>query len=89
MLELLLPNLNNLLFIAGGVITTLLALLGWGKLKKRQGAKEFESKLNEKIDRKVEDAEKAGYREKRATDGLSDGDVLDRLRRRTDRWGGL
>lgn len=60
----------------------------------RRGAKR-EVKAEILVETLVKDAEKqekarvASYKEKRDADGLSDSDLIDRLRRRGDDWGRL
>lgn len=83
--ELLLPNIEWVIGAVGG----LLAILGYGYAKKRQGASEANTKALEASAKIKKEAGKDAFKEKRSTDGLSDSDVLDRLRRRTDDWGGL
>lgn len=75
------------LFGAGGVMALLATLKAYIYFEKRKAGKEaVEDFTNEQVKKSVEvrkDAKKASAREQRETDGLSDSDVADRLRRRT------
>lgn len=79
-------------YALGGVValvTALLAILGYGYAKKQEGLSEARTEALEGDAKKRGEAREAAFKEKRETDGLSAGDLLDRLRRRTDDWGGL
>lgn len=67
----------------------MLTLLKWGKDKKKQGAEEVVIKTLKEDTVKKEKAREAAYTEKRNVNGVSDSDLVDRLRRRSDDWGGL
>lgn len=74
------------LFGAGGVMALLAAFKLYVFKEKRDAVKDF---VKEEVIKDTEvrkDAKKASAREKRKTDGLSDGDVADRLRRRSRDW---
>lgn len=89
MLQLLLEFVAPYAGWIAGVVAGLLALLGYGYTKKRQGASEALTKALQEGDKLKKKASKDAFKEKRSTNGLSDSDVVDRLRRRTDRWGGM
>jgi len=73
----------------GMALTALLALFGYGAYQKRKGAVEAATEALREDVLKREKANEAAFKEKRNVDGLSDSDVLDRLRRRRDDWGSL
>ena len=70
-----------------------LAILGsfllvlFGLKQKKQGKLELENMLLKQKEKALEQASKAGAKEKRDTAGLSDRDIADRLRGRNDDWG--
>jgi len=67
----------------------LIALFMYGRAKKREGAVEASTEALRKDVKKVEKAREAVHEEKRNVNGLSDSDLVDRLRRRSDDWGKL
>lgn len=73
----------------GGVIA-LLSMLQLYIFRQRKDAVK-EHVIDEVLkDNKVrDDAKRVGYEEKRDASGLSDSDLSDRLRRRSDDWGSL
>jgi len=75
-----------------GIISTIVAfvsLVTFGVLKKREGAKDAEVKqILEDAEKRVE-GKKDVIKEKRNVDGISDSDLVDRLRRRGDDWDSL
>ncbi len=68
----------------GAVAGLLLLLFGW--MKKKQGQTELENKLLKDKQEKLIEARKDAAEEKRSTAGLSDSDVIKRLRSRDDDW---
>jgi hypothetical protein len=76
---------KNLLVAAA--ISFLLIL--FGRTKKKEGELEVENKILKDKEEKLNEGRKETAREKRAVDGLSDGDLVNRLRRRGDDWGRL
>ena len=73
----------------GMALTALLALFAYGYAKKKEGASEAATEALRGDVSKLEKAREAAYREKRNVDGISDSDLVDRLRRRGDDWGSL
>lgn len=73
----------------GGVVA-LLSMLQLYIFRQRKDAVK-EHVIDEVLkDNKVrDDAKRVGYEEKRDASGLSDSDLSDRLRRRSDDWGSL
>lgn len=71
----------------GGALAALLAVLGYGALKKREGRQEAREAARQAQDDKAKEARNAAQDEREATDGLSDSDIVDRLRRRDGDWG--
>lgn len=75
--------------LVGGLVAGLLGLLavfGYGYSKKKEGASEAAQKAAEETLKKQEKARDAAYDEKKATAGLNDDDIIDRLQSRTDEW---
>lgn len=70
-------------------LTGFLALLWYGGSKKREGALEASVDALKEDTKKLEKAREAAYKEKRDVNGVSDSDLVNRLRRRGDDWGGL
>lgn len=58
-------------------------------MKRRQGKDQGELDEYKDEAKKREKAREAGFKEKRDVDGISDSDLVDRLRRRGDDWGSL
>ena len=73
--------------VLGLLLGALFLLYGKGKEKSGQ-LKEQNKSFQEKA-QKLDEAKRAAYKEKRDVDGVSDSDLLDKLRRRSDDWGGL
>lgn len=73
----------------GMALTALLGVLAYGWSKKREGALEASTKALRDDAKKLEKAREAAYEEKRDVSGLSDSDLIDRLRRRDGDWGRL
>jgi hypothetical protein len=73
----------------GAIILFVLGIFGYGQMKKREGLNEKEAKDLKEDALKREKARESAFEEKRNVDGLSDSDLLDRLRRRGDDWGSL
>lgn len=83
---------SKLKYLLGGAATAIAALLGvwgYGWSKKREGASEAATEALREDALKREKAREAAYEEKRDVDGVSDSDLVDRLRRRGDDWGSL
>lgn len=80
---------SKILFYGSVALAFLVFIFTFGRVKYRQGVKEAVQDIREQEDKREDKGREAAFKEKRDTDGLSDGDVVDRLRRRTDRWGGL
>jgi hypothetical protein len=74
-------------WILGAAAGLLLLLFGW--TKKKQGQVELENQLLRDKERKLSEARKDAADEKGATVGLSDSDVVKRLRSRDDDWRGV
>lgn len=74
-------------FLTG--LGAVLALFAYGWSKKREGASEAATKALKQDAIKLEKAREAAYKEKRDVDGVSDSDLVDRLRRRDNDWGKL
>jgi hypothetical protein len=89
MFNFILPSLNKILAIASAVAAFLLSVFAYGLLKVNQGKKEkeVEELKQDAVKRKI--AREAAFKEKRDVDGISDSDLVDRLRRRSDDWGSL
>lgn len=88
MWKILNPFKGILLKIAA-IATASLALISYGLMKKKQGKVEVKVETLQQEVRKQEKSREAAYKEKRDVDGLSDSDLIDRLRRRGDDWGSL
>jgi len=80
---------RSLVGAAGVALAGLLALLAYGRTKKREGAVAASTEALQQDTKKLEKAREAAYEEKRDVDGVSDSDLVDRLRRRGDDWGRL
>lgn len=82
-------NVKKWLMGLGGVVA-LLSMLQLYIFRQRKDAVK-EHVIDEVLkDNKVrDDAKRVGYEEKRDASGLSDSDLSDRLRRRSDDWGSL
>lgn len=83
---------NPLNKIYMGIISAIVAfisLVTFGIVKKREGAKDAEVKQILEDAEKRAEGKKDVVKEKRDVDGISDSDLVDRLRRRSDDWGGL
>lgn len=83
---------DKIKYLLGGAVvalTALLAIFSYGRSKKKEGASEALVERLQTDAVKREKAREAAYEEKRNSGGVSDSDVLDRLRRRRDDWGRL
>ena len=80
---------KGLLLKVAAVLTASLALISYGMMKKKQGKDEAKVETLQADVQKQEKAREAAYEEKRDVDGLSDSDLVNRLRRRGDDWGSL
>lgn len=96
MLDFLLSMVNTLpqdikraLGAAVVAITGALAIVWYGVTKKREGASEAITDALVEDTKKLEKSREAVYKEKRDVNGISTSDLVDRLRRRGDDWGGL
>ena len=71
------------------ILVSVFALLNYGSRKKKEGREEVKVQelKNDVVIRK--NAREAAFKEKRNVDGVSDSDLVDRLRRRGDDWGRL
>lgn len=67
----------------------ILGIFGYGEMKRREGKISQETEDLKADANKREEAREAAFKEKRDVDGLSDSDLVDRLRRRGDDWGSL
>lgn len=85
----LLSPFKWILLKVAAVLTASLALISYGAMKKRQGETKVEVETLQQEVKKQEKSREAAYKEKRDVDGLSDSDLIDRLRRRGDDWGRL
>lgn len=85
-----LPSLFKQLIGAAGVaLAGLVAVLVYGHAKKREGVHEAATQALQDDVKKLEKAREAAYEEKRRTSGLSDSDIVDRIRSREEDWGKL
>jgi len=75
--------------LLGMALTVLVAFFSYGAIKKKEGSVGAATEALKADTIKKEKANAATFKEKRTADGLSDSDVLDRLRRRRDDWGSL
>lgn len=86
-------NLNTYTTMAltalGVALTAALAIFGYGRSKKKEGALEATTRAVQADTKKLEKARESVYKEKRNVDGISDSDIVDRLRGRSDDWGSL
>jgi hypothetical protein len=73
----------------GMALTALLGVLVYGWSQKREGASEALTEALRDDAKKLEKAREAAYREKRDVDGISNSDLVDRLRSRDNDWGSL
>ena len=89
MLSFLTLKYRQALTALGVALTALLGLFAYGYAKKREGASEALTDALKDDAKKLEKAREAAYREKRHINGVSNSDLVDRLRRRGDDWGGL
>jgi hypothetical protein len=89
MLKFLLSPFNKAVAYLGVALVFVLGLLGWGASKKRQGADAAKTKQIKQDAIKGQKAREAAFKEKRDVNGLSDSDLIDRLRRRDGDWGNL
>lgn len=89
LLKLLSNGWTKALTALGVALTAVLGLFAYGWAKKREGASEAATEALKDDVKKLEKAREAAYKEKRDASGLSDSDLVDRLRRRGDDWGGL
>jgi hypothetical protein len=71
---------------AGGLVALLALLKVWVVGERREAVQEYKDDKIVKDAKVRKDAKKVGIKEKRDADGLSDSDLLDRLRRRGDDW---
>jgi len=72
-----------------GFVALLVGLVGWGAKKKRDGRKQAENdNLKDAIDRGKRGLD-AMAKEQAETDGLSNSDIVDRMRRRDSDFTGL
>lgn len=69
-----------------GVVTSSIAYL---EVKRKRDVDAYKDKKAAEDQLKREKAREAAFKEKRDVDGISDSDLVDRLRRRSDDWGGL
>ena len=75
-------------YLAGAVFLVV-TIFTFGKIKQNEGATKVENKnLRNEEEKRVKGRE-AAFKEKRDVDGVPDSDLVDRLRRRGDDWGGL
>jgi len=88
-LKFLISGYTKALTLLGMALTALLGLFAYGWSKKRGGASEALTEALRDDVKKLEKAREAAYREKRDVNGVSDSDLVDRLRRRGDDWGSL
>lgn len=88
-LSILTSGYRKALTALGVALTAILGLFAYGYAKKREGASQAATEALRDNVKKMEKAREAAYKEKRDVDGLSDRDLVDRLRRRSDDWGGL
>lgn len=89
MISFLVARYRSALTALGMALTALLGVFVYGYAKKREGASEARTDALEDDVKKLEKAREAAYREKRNVNGISDSDLVDRLRRRGDDWGSL
>jgi hypothetical protein len=91
MLKLLnnIPFLNTIKLKLLGVLLSVIALFTFGFIKKKEGKQSLENDILKDQEKRKDRGREAGFKEKRAIEGLSDSDVLDRLRRRDGDWGSL
>jgi len=92
MLQMVIDYLLPFKGLIGGAVAGLvgfLTLIWYGGSKKREGALEAATDALVRDTKKVEKAREAAYEEKRDVSGVSDSNLVDRLRRRGDDWGSL
>ncbi|NOD65752.1 hypothetical protein [Ruegeria sp. HKCCD6109] len=79
-----------LLYAAGaGLLGVIAAFLGTYRMGRREGALGAEKDALEESDERQKDGRDAVAKEQADTDGLSGGDIVDRLRSRDRDWRGL
>lgn len=79
-------KIKNWLLGLGGVVALLASLKLYTLKREKEAVKDFQTDQSVKSNEVLEDARKASAKEKRDASGLSDGDLADRLRRRTSDW---
>ena len=80
----------NKIYMAGiAIVLSIVSVLTFGYIKKREGIKAVKTEQLEADQKKRETGTKDVFKEKRDVDGISDSDLVDRLRRRGDDWGSL
>lgn len=89
MLKFLVGLPRHLLTGAAIALTALFALFTYGRAKKQEGASTVILEALQEDSKKLEKAREAAYEEKRDVNGVSDSDLIDRLRRRSDNWSGM
>lgn len=89
MINFFLSPLQKGLALLGVFVLAILALFGYGAKKKSEGKEEVLVETIKKDLVKKENAREAAFKEKRDVDGISDSDLVDRLRRRSSDWGKL
>lgn len=89
MVNILPQGLRKALGAAVVALTGALAVIWYGATKKREGASEAVTDALVEDTKKLEKSREAAYKEKRDVNGISTSDLVDRLRRRDDDWGGL
>lgn len=89
MLSALLTPINKIIAGVSFVLIFIAGIFGYGAMKKREGKKEVKvDELTQDV-AKRKNAREAAFEEKRNVNGVSDSDLVDRLRRRDDDWGSL
>lgn len=89
LLKLLSNGWAKALTALGVALTAVLSLFAYGWAKKREGASQAATEALKDDVQKLEKAREAAYKEKRDAGGLSDSDLINRLRRRDGDWGSL
>lgn len=89
MLTSLIGDWGNVLAAIGAALTTLVGIFMYGRSKKKEGALEATTRAVQADAKKLEKARESVHKEKRDVAGVSDSDLIDRLRRRSDDWGSL
>lgn len=82
-------SLTKIYTFLAAVAFSIISLVTFGYMKKKEGkeAEKVEQLLRDQNRREA--GKKSAFKEKRDVDGISDSDLIDRLRRRGDDWGGL